>query len=190
MSTYDTIKHDCPHCGVKSVGFFKTGDYTFPKNKGMTEIYNCGHCYEAIVLSYSSINHTMQLRETYPKPQIRIPEYLPSDVERFFKQGLENLSGNFDAAGMMFRKSLERGLGQKYPETKGKLYAVIKQLGAENKLTPDMVEWSHHIRQIGNDAAHEDEFTQEQAEEMRHFTELVLTYVYTLSTKIERYKKD
>jgi hypothetical protein len=44
-----------------------------------------------------------------------------------------------------------------------------------------MKEWAHEIRLLGNDAAHEeDPFTPPEAESLQAFTQLFLTYAFTL----------
>jgi hypothetical protein len=44
-----------------------------------------------------------------------------------------------------------------------------------------MREWAHQIRELGNDAAHdEDPFTEHEAQTLQAFTELFLTYSFTL----------
>lgn len=56
-------------------------------------------------------------------------------------------------------------------------------------LTPDLQEWAHQVRLGGNDAAHDEEpFTKEEAEELLDFTELYLTYVYTLPGRLAERK--
>jgi hypothetical protein len=52
-----------------------------------------------------------------------------------------------------------------------------------------MKEWAHHIRRLGNDAAHEEEpFEEDEARGLQSFTELLLTYAFTLpGMLVERY---
>lgn len=80
---------------------------------------------------------------------------------------MENLHRNFDAAGMMFRKALETALREKFPEQSDNLYAKIEALAKNNELTKDLAAWAHQIRLAGNEAAHEEEFTEEQAKNKR-----------------------
>ena len=100
----------------------------------------------------------------------------------FYKQGMDSLTRkNFDAAGTMFRKSLDAGLRQIDPDGKGTLEKRINALPSETGITPPMKGWAHEIRHLGNDAAHEDEpFTDGEAKSLQSFTELFLTYAFTL----------
>ena len=94
---------------------------------------------------------------------------------------MENLPGNWDAAGLMFRRALEAGLKIKFPDIKGTLYERIEKAAEQQKLTPDLAAWSHEVRLGGNDAAHDEEpFDKEDAERLSTFTRLVLLYLFTL----------
>ena len=95
---------------------------------------------------------------------------------------MENLPKNWDAAGAMFRKALDVGLKVKFPEdSKGSLYERIGRAAQRHDLTPELAEWAHKIRLDGNDAAHgEVPFSDEDAERLQVFTELVFRYLFTL----------
>ena len=82
---------------------------------------------------------------------------------------------------MMFRRALEAGMKNKFPDINGTLYERIKTAAEQHKLTPDLAAWSHEIRLGGNDAAHDEEpFKKEEAERLSTFTRLVLLYLFTL----------
>jgi hypothetical protein len=67
------------------------------------------------------------------------------------------------------------------------LGAKIKKLAASGKLTTDLAEWSDHIRDLGNDATHEETpLTRKELEELRGFTEMVLRYLFTLPNMIKK----
>jgi Domain of unknown function (DUF4145) len=62
----------------------------------------------------------------------------------------------------------------------------IDALAKAGRLTNDLQKWAHHVRLEGNDAAHdEDPFTGPEAEELLDFTELFLTYVYSLPGRLK-----
>jgi len=193
MRATEVIEHDCPHCGIKIAAFTRRGSYEYQIRKGpalqeiefrCTHLFICPKCREGIVAS----SLAGEIEQIYPEIKRAIPAHLPANVERYYKQGLDNLGQNPDAAGMMFRKALEIGLGQKFASYKGSFNEVIKKAAANNEITKDISDWAHHIRKSGNSATHEDEYTPEQAEEMKHFTELVLTYIFTLPAKIAHHK--
>lgn len=66
----------------------------------------------------------------------------------------------------------------------------IDRLPAETGVTPSMKSWAHEIRLIGNEAVHEDEPVQEKdAKDIQAFTELFLTYAFTLPGMLEERRK-
>ena len=66
----------------------------------------------------------------------------------------------------------------------------IDALATKGVITQDLREWAHQIRLDGNDAVHdEDPFKKEEAEELLDFTELFLTYVYTLPGRLAAKKR-
>ncbi len=83
-----------------------------------------------------------------------IPENLPADVERIYLAAERNFptEGNEEPAGAMYRKALDVGLKKIDAATRGTLAARIKKLAASGKLTPDIAEWSDHVRVLGNEA--------------------------------------
>lgn len=102
---------------------------------------------------------------------------------------------NFTSAGMMFRKVLQRATTELGPDTgkykEKKLKARIKSLADQQLITPAMAEWADFLRDEGNEATHEEEeeFTQEQARQMKDFTELFLIYAFTLPADVVEARK-
>lgn len=85
----------------------------------------------------------------------------------------------------MYRKALDVALKKIDPTATGVLKTRIKKLAAAGKLTPDIAEWSDHIRDLGNDAAHEEEPpTREELAALRSFTEMVMRYLFTLPAMV------
>jgi tetratricopeptide (TPR) repeat protein len=128
------------------------------------------------------------LLETWPKFTGRCPTSVPANVESFYNQGLENLAaGRWDAAGAMFRKSLDVATKVIAPDKRAKtLFARINELVAEGRLTNAMGEWSHELRLDGNDAVHDEEpETEADAHVMHRFAEALLTYSFTLPAMVE-----
>jgi hypothetical protein len=160
-------------------------------------LMQCQVCGNGVVAVFGSPSHShfsqwfqkqagmdgnAKLLETFPKPvAVAAPEHTPENVGRFYLQGMDNMARNFDAAGTMFRKSLDAALKKLDPEGKGTLQNRIDSLPEATGVTPAMKEWAHQIRHLGNDAAHEDDpFTEEEAKNLQAFTELFLTYAFTL----------
>jgi hypothetical protein len=88
---------------------------------------------------------------------------------------------------MAFRRALELALKDKAPELKGTLQKRIDALAKETKLTPDLATWAHSVRELGNEAAHDEpEPTDEDVADLGAFTRVVLEYLYTMPAKVQR----
>ncbi|MEO8722463.1 MAG: DUF4145 domain-containing protein [Sphingobium sp.] len=117
------------------------------------------------------------------------PPDTPENVVNYFDQATDSLnSGNFDAAGIMFRKALEsatKGLDSELSRIN--LVKRIEKLVENNLITPALGEWATEIRLGGNDAAHEDEpFSKEEAQALHDFCENFLRYAFTLPAAVTR----
>ena len=120
-------------------------------------------------------------------PKSEAPEFLPPDVERSYLQAESNFStaGNEEAAGMMYRKALDVGLKKIDPSLTGTLGSKIKSLAKTGKLTSDIAEWAGHVRDLGNDAAHEEvAITRDELKDLRSFSEMTLRYLFTLPNMV------
>lgn len=190
------IQLDCPHegCLTEKAGF--TGSHFHLHKPGAHEyifLLQCGVCGNGVVAKYfgGSFQHWVsghgigdtRLLETWPKRSpIEAPQHLADNVARYYLQGMDNLKRkNFDAAGTMFGKALDVGLKRLDPSGKGTLEKRIDSLPEIIGITHPMKEWAHEIRHLRNDAAHEeDPFSSDEAHALQSFTELFLTYAFTL----------
>ena len=180
------ITADCPRCGIKKVAFTVRDEgcawnAPFPGRQDMTmtaydNLAACGNCGRAVVATFVGGD----LTEIVPSPP-RPPEHLPPNIGSFFQQAMSNLAQNWDAAGMMFRKTLEAALKNKFANIQGTLSQRINEAAKQQKLTPELAQWAHQIRLDGNDAAHGDKpLSKEDAQSLADFTHLVLLYLFTL----------
>lgn len=157
-------------------------------------LFQCGVCGNGVIANYqgSSVQTWVsgqtgigdsKLLEIWPKRlSVEAPQYLPENVARYYLQGMDNLKRrNFDAAGTMFGKSLDTGLKKLHPDGRGTLERRIDNLPEAIGITRAMKEWAHEIRHLRNDAAHEeDPFAPDEATALQSFTELFLTYAFTM----------
>jgi hypothetical protein len=121
--------------------------------------------------------------------QPQVPNLIPPDVARIYLQAERNFptEGNEEAAGTMYRKALDIALGKIDPELTGMLGKKIKALASKGLLTADIAEWSDNVRDIGNEAAHEEEpITRDQLKDLRNFCEMVLRYLYSLPNAVKK----
>lgn len=138
--------------------------------------------------------------EMYP-PEYKAgeaPKLTPANVASYFNQGCGALErGHWDTAGMGFGKALDiatkrlirEAAGDDCPALKSALQKRIDWLFEKNKLTEQLKDWAHIVRIERNDATHEEEpFTKEEAEQLKSFTDIFLTYVFTLPGEIAKYR--
>ena len=135
----------------------------------------------------------LRILDIFPSPlDTGAPTHTPDNVARFYEQGMDNLARNWDAAGTMFRKTLESGLKARFPDLNGSLSLSrrIREAADRHELTPDLADWAHQIRLDGNNAVHEEQpFSRKEAERLKTFTELVLQYLFTLPGMLQEARK-
>lgn len=195
----------CPHCLTEKAGFSGDRYAKLRTAPGMSDLFHvfmvCGVCSKAVVvemrgngfdrwLLHGDPRSAEVVRVFPPLPTLAAPMHLPDNIRSFFLQGLDNhRRHHFDAAGTMFRKALDAALRRLHPDGKGTLQKRIEALPAELGVTPAMKAWAHEIRDLGNDAAHEDgPFTAEKSATLHVFTDLFLTYAFTLPAMLEARK--
>lgn len=192
------IQDTCPHCATKLVSFQMLGYNAIQADKCEYSIFmRCAHCGETIITVWYSpsiynlclnLQSGSKILRKYPATKdVVAPENCPDAVANFYRQGTDSLMArNFDASGAMFRKCLETALKYLDPQGKGKLYDRINNLPAEKGVTSAMKDWAQSIRDLGNDAVHEeDPFQESEAKELQKFTEVFLTYAFTLPAMVE-----
>ena len=193
--------HDCPHCQTKKVAFTSVFGAVIPgtDNNQWNLFATCGKCGVGVVAVYYASQahdpHTYlqnqpgnyQLKAIHPaQDRHEAPEYLPENVESFYLQAVENRKNNYDAAGGMYRKSLDVGMKMKFPKDKfpkikGTLFKRIKAAAELGEITAELGKWAQHIRLEGNDAAHDEApYTEKEVAALHRFTELILMYLFTL----------
>lgn len=201
-----SLQADCPRCGTKAVFFGFHGQHHFRTDDFEQNYYDlfgvCGICNRGVIFSYRTegggpgpLNHIGTLDaefvvETAPvPPSTDAPRHTPENVSNFFRQGKASVDqGSWDAAGAMFRKALEVGLKAKFPEMPSDWtpYRLIEQAAKDHKLTPDLAEWAHRVRALGNHAVHGDPpFSESEAREISDFTRIVLEYLFTYPREME-----
>lgn len=202
-----TFTHKCPHCLTEHIAlivmagwmledFIAALVFQCPKCRGpgaaiIETIDSRAAIYPRDWMSSSGDIAAYWGIKSGPWPAVPpplIPDHLPEDVQRICLQAERNfpVAGNEEAAGTMYRKALDVGLKKIDPDAKGVLAARIKKLAADHKLTPAIAEWADHIRDLGNEAAHENEPpTREELAALRSFTEMVMRYLFTLPKMVE-----
>ena len=202
-----TIRGHCPHCGTNKVALEIVKQHRISAPLGVWQWHvfaTCGFCNSGVLLTLETSvdsSPTELCQDGYlpkllsiapPLPDTGAPAHTPVNVAKFYRQGMENFGlGNWDAAGGMLRKALDVGLKEKFPEIEGKLWKRIEKAVENHQLTPELAEWAHQIRDLGNNAMHEEEpFSKEEAEDMSAFTDLVFRYLFTLPGMLAEARRD
>lgn len=123
--------------------------------------------------------------EIWPKPRKPSrPDHLPDAVARAYLAAERNFAqrGMEEAAAGSYGRALDIGTklfaGDLADAT---LFARIKKLAETHRITADLAQWAHEIRLIRNDALHGiEEVNRDELTAIRGFTEMVLTYLFTL----------
>jgi hypothetical protein len=204
----------CAFCGER--GHFKCafhGEKKKPNtNKRLNfDVYQCENCAGFVHVLWSASGHGYGMNSLYsykvmPWPLTGKPEpseNWPKGMHRFWIQAHDSLANeNWDAAVLMARSALQfitRHKGAK----KGNLKQEIQDLAAKGVLHPLMEEWSHEVRELGNESAHPDvatpdpdatqsvneEPTQQDAKDIVNFLDFLLFYLYDLPVQIGEYRK-
>ena len=125
----------------------------------------------------------------YPQPETpQAPDGTPEGIADAFLAAKFNakaeMKGAWDAAAIMARKCIELACLE-FGASGGNLVNKINSLAEKGILTSAMAAWAHEIRAIGNQGAHKESVSQEDAQEAVYFAEMLFTYLYKLPKMIE-----
>lgn len=217
MAGVAIFKGLCPHCGTHDVAFTSVAQVRVNINRDKESIWNvffaCNRCLGGLVAQvYSSKDfgpaglvedtavpgigrlnsgHSSEfvVLETYPNPPIHAaPEHVPERVAKVYIEASENLHRQkYETSQMLCRKALDLATKRLLPESKKRLYGRIEELRDAGKITSEMADWAHVVRDEGNDSVDdENEVHKEEAVELLAFTETFLMYAFTLPGMIEK----
>ena len=156
----------------------------------------CGNCagYVMVLWSAGASHGRLHDFRVLPSPQrvVRAPEEWPNDVGRYWVQAHRSLSDeNWDAAAVMARSSLQIAFRDKGATGKN-LKEEINDLVSRGVMSPTMGEWSHEVRELGNDSAHprpgQVPTASKDAHDIVCFLDYCLEYLYPLPQHITRYR--
>jgi hypothetical protein len=151
----------CAFCGEK--GHFSLTHHGEKKkpNSGKRlnfDLYQCQNCtgFVHIFWSASEFGGLYDYKILpWPLAGKREPsENWPDGMKRFWVQAHASISSeNWDAAAVMARSALQFVVGEKGAK-KGSLKSEVEDLATKGVLHPLMADWSHEVRELGNDSAH------------------------------------
>ena len=125
----------------------------------------------------------------YPNESKIETSTIPLIIKNAYEQGLRSYSASlYEPCALMCRKCLE-AICKTHGVDGKNLFERLKNLESSGTIDARLSKWSHEIRAIGNDAAHdfESQVTKEDTRDVLDFTEAILIYVYTLNSKFEEF---
>jgi len=191
----------CPFCLER--GNFRTVHHVEKKKSNDRKKLNfdtlqCGSCsgYVMTLWSASSSGGMHGLHDFKVLPWAlqydQFPEHWPEDIGRFWLQAKRNLTNeNWDAAALMARSALQVAL-RRHNATGKTLKQEIDSLANQGLLPPIIKEWSHKVRELGNETAHPEPGQQatspQDARDVVKFLDFLLEYLYTIPHEINEYR--
>lgn len=134
------------------------------------------------------INDRIRITARYPDSTLQSPSDLPPPIQTEFTRLYSTSDPMLQV--LQCRRILETAcktyLGEQFtPNTN--LNSLIYQILQSEKLTHSLKDWVHHIRILGNTAAHYDEtdYTPEQAKDLCSFIILFLELLYSYPAKVD-----
>lgn len=192
----------CPHCGVEKVAYELEAQVSQLHERsavgvGYHQLWKCCNCGQpACSSSWQEImgghNTLERLQQFFPIPKdISAPYGVPGPIGNTFRSAMRYLQSgrdaDYDASCVMARKGIELAVAE-FGGTGRNLFQKIDDLEHRRLIPPAIRDWSQHIRDIGNDGAHEPLVTREEAQQAVLFAEMLFTYLYSLPQKMEEYQ--
>lgn len=190
-------KITCPFCMEQ--GNFSTEFHAEKKQPNGRKVLNfdtlkCGSCASYVQIFWSGGYNMHDFRvQPFPLKYSKAPEHYPEDIGRYWLQAKKNLvERSYDAAAVMARSALQLSLRTHKAEG-ANLKQEIDDLAKRGLLPPLMQEWSHTVRELGNDSAHpqpdQAPTTARDASDIVKFLDFMLEYLYTLPKQIGDYRE-
>ena len=138
----------------------------------------------------ANLRPAFEIEKIYPGGESAIPDNLPPQIERIYKDDLMTVRGSARHTIISCRTILESACKQILEVKNKKLIAMIDTLKNDGLIPSAMADWAHTIRIIGNDAVHEDESPGiDEASEIVAFTDNLLQLLFTYPARIEKIRE-
>lgn len=186
----------CPFC--METGNFSTEFHVTKKQPNGQKVLNfdtlqCGNCSSFVQVFWSAGKRKHDYRvQPSPLKIVRAPEHYPETIGRYWLQAKKSLRDqSWDAAAVMARSALQIALRANGAQG-ANLKQEIEDLARKGILPPLMQEWSHSVRELGNDSAHpgpeQCPISAHDASDIFGFLDYLLQYLYVLPKKISDYR--
>lgn len=168
----------CQSCFRLTVAEIQTGSNGSPTTQANNSFYplRAGEDKKMIVLG------------TYPEAvSLEAPSHTPERAAKFFVEAKEDFArGRYETSAMNCRKVIDIATKNLHLGDEDKLVRRIAALRATGLITQEMADWAHIVRIDTNVAVHSDEeFTADEVDQLLKFTEVFLTYSFTLPAMVK-----
>lgn len=201
-----SIDTTCPHC-KKDNAVMKFVQQTLLAQRWYSVVFQCQSCLRLLVAEVETDlaggpNHVasnsafpvivnnyrnMRVNCTYPQAdQVDAPISTPPRAAKFFIEAKEDFTrGRYETSAMNCRKVIDIATKSLHLGDEDKLVRRISALRETGLITQEMADWAHIVRIDTNGAVHSDEeFTKEEVDQLLKFTEVFLTYSFTLPAMV------
>ena len=205
-SNIDAVLPECPHCHMFDRTFYFVKQMNSPHKNNFVSFWVCGHCNGGVVCETEMridehIPRTYDVNDfikIFPDSEsYRAPKYTPLDIASDFEEAKKSLIiGNLKAACIMAGNTLET-VCISYGAVENGLGGKIKKLRNQGLITESLADWAGEIKSFRDTAAHHaerearglfSEIDKKDAEQIIYFTEMLLTYLYTLPGMIAEHR--
>lgn len=196
------LLRDCPYCPATNSAF--TIHWQSRIGNQWRVGATCGACGDLLVARLNggnagstpqNVNGNVtaagyQIAQTFPSRDAPIaPPHTPGPTANRFVDGEFNFqNGRWNAAVGMYRAALDLATKELQAEG-GTFFARLQWLHQNGRVTTDIRDWADHVRVEGNGALHDpDDFTEADAESLRHFTNMFLRYVFEMPGLVAEFR--
>ncbi|WNI85737.1 DUF4145 domain-containing protein [Citrobacter portucalensis] len=202
-----SIDINCPHC-LKERAVMRYIKQAPLRQGCYSLVFQCNSCFKLLVVEvetdiqstpedyakaqfYPVIlneNSRFNVLSTYPSQKIfSAPEATPERAAKFFIEAKDDFSrGRYETSAMNCRKVIDIATKVLHLKEEDKLVRRISALRETGLITQEMADWAHIVRIDTNGAVHSDEeFTADEVDQLLKFTEVFLTYSFTLPAMVK-----
>ncbi len=201
---------NCPHCKGINLGHTCVGEsltHSSYYDYRWNSFFQCRNCRNITVVclrildddkkpmkcSGNPTDEKFTIIGMYPQfESVEAPNSTPKPIANNYVEAVDNLKRkSYTSAAMMFRKVLDRATVEidSSLSKKSRLIDRIDDLSKNHMITPSMKDWADIIRLDGNEAAHNEDANEDTTRQLQVFTEVFLTYSFTLPKLVEDNRK-
>jgi hypothetical protein len=160
-------------------------------------LVRCSHCGQLMVItqSFTHDDYGEWIEDgppsvLLPSPDASLSPATPEAPRRSFEEARACFrAGQYTASALMVRRTLEAVCNDK-GATGTTLYARLDDLKTKQVIEGRLADWSHGLRALGNDAAHDTSVfvDSDDAKDALQLAEALLAYAYVLNARYEAFK--